>query len=207
LHGQGEGRASAMLFDYITLASLCDLSVGDIDSEWPHSQFISFLARSSSTLRSFSFGVPEEVSDMWDDNLIQIVQHMPSLHSLCVELNWCEVGLGSFLKRLLPGISRNGQVNCLIPKLNTISIQLGCQWIIPDYRALVEMVLSRCSLAHNTDADDDISDPIERIRKVHVQCCCDESFNRVTDTVWYEEVSEALAPLLDVVDTVQVDIF
>jgi hypothetical protein len=193
-----------MLFDYITLPSLRDLSVDEIDPEWPHFQFISFLARSSFALRSFSFGVLDEIGNMWEDNLIQIVRHMPSLHSLCIEYSWCEVGGGSFLKRLSPRILNNGEVNCLIPKLNTISIQLCSQLVNPDYRALKEMILSRCSLAHNSNTDDNTSGPIERIQKVRVQCSYDKHFHSVDDTMWFEEVSEILAPLQGVVDTVQV---
>jgi hypothetical protein len=197
-----------MLFDYITLPCLRDLSVGEIDSEWPQFQFISFLERSSCPLQSFSFGVPEEESDMWADNMIQIMQHIPSLHSLCLWYNWCEVGGGSFLERLSPRIMDNGQVDCLIPKLKTISIQLNSQWFIPNYEALKKMTVSRCSLAHNTHTGDNISGPIERIQEVVVECSYDDLFDSGDGgTIWYEEVSETLAPLQEVVDTVQVVIY
>jgi hypothetical protein len=118
------GAHCGMLFDYFTLPSLV-LSIGEIDSEWPHSQFVSFLVKSSSPLQSLSFGVPEEVSGAWDDSMIQILQHIPSFHSLCLAYNWCEMGAGSFWERLSPRILDNGRVDCLIPKLNTISIQVA----------------------------------------------------------------------------------
>jgi len=80
------------------------------------------------------------------------------------------VDAGSFLEQLSPRRLDHGTVDCLIPKLNSISIQLGHQLRIPNYEALKNMVLSRCSLAHNTNAGDNISSPIERIWKVEVVC-------------------------------------
>jgi hypothetical protein len=199
-------RGRGMLFDHITLPNLRDLDVGEIDSEWPQSQFISFLERSSPPLQSFSFGVPAEDGVVWDDNMVQILLHTPSLHSLCLVYTWCGVGGGSFLERLSPQILDNGQINCLIPKLDTISIRLGCQLDAPDYRALRDMVESRCSLAHNTNARDNLPGPIERIQRVSVECSQYGYFGSVEDTTWYEEVSEIVAPLEEVVDTVQITI-
>jgi hypothetical protein len=80
----------------------------------------------------------------------------------------------------------------------------GCQLITPDYEALKEMIVLRCSLAHNTNTGDNTSGPIERIQKVEVECSYDESLDSVDDTMWYEEVCEILAPLQEVVDVVQV---
>jgi hypothetical protein len=99
----------------------------------------------------------------------------------------------------------NGQVDCLIPKLKTISIQLGNQLVEPSYEALTEMILSRCSLAQITNAGN-ISGSIERIQKVEVECSCfyDEYWGGKDNTTWYKEVSEMLAPLQGVVDTVRV---
>jgi hypothetical protein len=178
----------------------------EIRSEWPASQFISFLERSSPPFQSFSLGIPEIVDDVWDDKMTQILQHMPSLRSLCLVYTWSGVGAGSFLERLSARILNGGQVHCLIPKLNTISIQLGCQLDTPDYGALIAMVLSRCSLAHNTNAGDNISSPIERIRKVEVECTYEEEWHK-DDVTWHKEVSEILAPLQEVVDTVEVVIY
>jgi hypothetical protein len=129
--GTGPG-AYGMLFDRITLPSLCDLSVEEMNSGWPQSQFISFLERSSPPIQSISLEVPMEVDEMWDDNMVKILQQMPSLHSLCLVYPWCEVD-GDLFKRLLPQILDDGQVDCLIPKLNAISIQLGCRFVRPDY--------------------------------------------------------------------------
>jgi hypothetical protein len=92
----------------------------------------------------------------------------------------------------------------LIPKLKTISIQLACQLVTPSYEALTEMILSRCSLAQIINVSC-ISGPIERIQKVEVKCFYKESSaDNTDDTTWYEEVSEMLAPLQGVVDTVRV---
>jgi hypothetical protein len=206
LHFLGAQPARGMLFDYITLPSLRDLSVGEIDFEWPQSRFISFLRRSSSPLERFSFGVPEEDGGIWDDIMIQIMQHIPSLHSLCLVYNWSEGDGGSFLKRLSPRRLDNGQLDCLIPMLETISFQLDCQLIRPDYGALRDMIVLRCSLADNTNTGDNISDPIERIQKVEVKCFYDQSWEK-DDATWYGEVSAMLAPLQEVVDTVRVVIY
>ncbi|KIM75159.1 hypothetical protein PILCRDRAFT_92253 [Piloderma croceum F 1598] len=196
------GSRDHAIFNHITLPNLRDLSVDDIYSDWPQSQFISFLTRSSSPIQSFSLGVPMEGGDdMWDDKVIQILQHIPSLHSLCLRYEFHEWIEGSFWKRLSPRILDNGQVDCLIPKLNTISIQVDCQLTNIDYTALTEMILSRCSLAHNTNT---IPGPIERIQKVRVKCFYDEHFDAVDDTMWHKEVSEQLSPLQEVVDTVDV---
>ena len=89
----------------------------------------------------------------------------------------------------------------MIPKLDTISIRLSCQLDTPDYGALKEMIVSRCTLAHSTG---NISGPIERIQKVTIECTYDESFECTDDTMWYEEVSEILASLQEVVDMVKI---
>jgi len=91
-----------------------DLSVYEIDSEWPQSQFISFLERSSPPLQSFSLGIPYRTGDVWDDNVIQILQHIPSLRSLCLVYNYCEVDAGLFLEQLSPRRLDHGTVDCLI---------------------------------------------------------------------------------------------
>ena len=205
LHVRAEG-ADYMLFDCITLPRLRDLSVDEIDSEWPQSQFISFLERSSPPLQSFSFGIPYRTGDVWDDNVIQILQHIPSLRSLCLVYNCCEVNAGSFLEQLPPRRLDDGTVDCLIPKLNSISIQLDSQLQTPNYEALKNMVLSRCSLAHDTNAGDNISSPIERISKVEVGCYYDPEWD-LDDVSWHNEVSAILAPLQEVVDTVRVVIY
>jgi hypothetical protein len=199
-------RVHGMLFDHITLPSLQDLDVYKIDEGWPQSQFISFLERSSPPIQSFSFGLPMEVDDLWDNNVIQILEHIPSLHSLRVVYNWCEVGSFIF-KRLAPRILDNGQVDCLIPKLHTISIQLGSQLVTADYTDLKEMVISRCSPARGTNAGDNISGPIEQIWKVEVECFYQEGWGGVDGVTWHAEVSEILAPLQEVVDTLQVVIY
>jgi len=121
-------------------------------------------------------------------------------------VTWREFGACSFLTRLSPQILGNGRVKCLIPKLNAISIHLGCQLVDPDYEALKEMVLSRCSLAHDTKAGN-ISGTIERIQKVEVKCSYEEEWDRMDDVRWHKEVSEILAPLQEVVDTVRVVIY
>ena len=203
----GATPARGMLFDYITLSSLRDLSVGKINSAWPQSQFISFLRRSSSPLQRFSFEIPEPDDGMWEDHMIQIMQHIPSLQSLCLGYSWCELGGGSFLEQLSPRILDDGQVDCLIPKLNTISILVGCQLDCLDYRALKDMILLRCLLSHGNSAGDNGSGPIEQIQKVEVKCFYDESWGSKDDTMWYEEVSKELAPLQEFVDMVQVVIY
>ena len=197
------GTAAHQLFNHITLPSLRELSLGEIDSEWPRSQLISFLERSSPPFRNFSLGIPEIVDDVWNENMTQILQHIPSLHSLRLVYRQGDVGEGSFLKRLSPQILDGRQVDCLLPKLNTISIHLECQLFAPDYGALKEMVFSRYSLAHNTNAGDNISSPVEQIWKVEVECFYDYGWNK-DDVIWHEEVSEILAPLREVVNTVRV---
>jgi hypothetical protein len=72
--------------------------------------------------------------------------------------------------------------------------------VTPCYGTLKEMILSRCSLAQTN-----ISGPIERIRKVEVECSYDDYWGK-DDTTWYQEVSEKLAPLQGVVDMVRVAI-
>jgi hypothetical protein len=197
------GTGARILFDHITLPSLRELIADEIDCEWL-CRFTSLLERSSPPLQSFSVGFPMDVGDIWEDNLTQVLHHIPSLRSLCLVYNWCEAGGGSFVERLRPRMLDNGQVHCSIPKLNTISIQLGCQLITPDYEALKDMVVSRCSLAHSTNAGDNISGPIERFQKVEVRCTYHDFLNSADDTMWHEEVSEILAPLQDIVDMVQV---
>jgi len=199
-------RVHEMLFDHITLPSLQDLDAYEIDEGWPESQFISFLERSSPPIQSFSFGLPMEVDDLWDDNVIQILEHIPSLHSLRVVYNWCEVRSFIF-KQLAPRILDNGQVNCLIPKLHTICIQLGSQLVTADYTDLKEMVISRCLLARGANAGDNISNPIERIWRVEVECFYQEEWGGVDSVTWHAEVSEILAPLREVVDTLQIVIY
>jgi hypothetical protein len=201
-------RAHGMLFDHITMPNLQHLSV-EMNSEWP-CQITSFLERSSPLLQSFSVEFPMDVGDTWEDNLTQALQHIPSLHSLCLVYNWCEGGGGSFVERLSPRTLNNGQVDCLIPKLNTISIQLENQLISLDYEALKKMVILRNSMAHNTPAGDHISGPIERIQRVEVICSYDSWICGSLDddddecTMWHEEVSAILAPLQGIVDIVQV---
>jgi hypothetical protein len=51
------GTAAHQLFDHITLPSLCELSLGEIDSEWPRFQLISFLERSSPPFQNLSLGI------------------------------------------------------------------------------------------------------------------------------------------------------
>ena len=199
LHARGQ----RMLFDHITLPNLRDLNVGEIDSKLPQFQLISFLERSSPPLQSFSFRFLEQRGAVWKDNMVQILLRTPSLRSLCLVYDYCDVGGGTFLKRLSPRKLDNGQINCLIPKLDTISLQLESQLVTPDYGALKKMVESRCSLAHDTNAGDNLPRPIERIRRVTVKCSYDD-LDEEEDTTWYEEVSEILAPLEEVVDTVQV---
>ena len=192
------------ILDHITLPSLCNLSVDEIDFGWPHFQFISFLERSAPPLRSFSFEVPMEIDSIWHDNIIQILQHMSSLHSLCLMCNCCEVGdICSFMRRLSPRTLENGRVDSLIPKLNAVSIWLGSQFIHTDYDALKEMVISRHSLPRNTNAGDNVSHPVERIKEVEVKCSF-EDYEEDFGTTWHEEVSEILAPLQGVVDTLRV---
>jgi len=140
---------------------------------------------------------------MWVNNMIQILQQIPSIHSLYLVYDWCEMRGHSFLEWLSPRILHNGQVDCLIPKLKTIFIRLDNQLVTPRYGILTEMILSRCSLAQTTNAGN-ISGPIERIEKVEVECFYDESWDGKDDTTWYKEVSEMLAPLRGVVDTVRV---
>jgi hypothetical protein len=139
--------------------------------------------------------------------MVQILQHAPSLHSLCLVYN--EGHGDSLLEWLSPRILDNGQVDCFILKLNTISIQLGSQLVTPVYgvaRALKGMIVSRCSLAHNTHTGNNISGPIERIQKVEMECFYDGPFDG-DGTRWREEVSEILAPLQEVVDMLQVVIY
>jgi hypothetical protein len=112
-------------------------------------------------------------------------------------------GHSKFLEWLSPRILHNGQVDCLIPKLKTIFIQLDNQLVTPRYEILTEMILSRCSLAQITNAGN-ISGPIERIQEVEVKCFYEEFEDGKDDTKWYKEVSEMLAPLQGVVDTVRV---
>jgi hypothetical protein len=200
------GTLAHHVFDHITLPNLRELSVDEIDSEWLRSQFIPFLERSS-LIQSFSVAIPETVDDMWNDYMVQILQHIPSLRSLCLVYGYCEEGASSFLERLSPRILDGGQVDCLIPKLNTISVQLGCQLFTPDYGALKALVLSRCSLARNTNAGDYISGPIERIWKVEVECEYEEEWDCMDDVEWHRDVSSRLAPLQKVVDTVRVVIY
>ena len=96
------GEAAHQLFGHITLPSLHELIVDKIDSGWLTSQFISFLETSSP--RSFSFGILEMVNDRWVNYMVQVLQHIQSLHSLCLVYRFCEVGTGSFLEQLLPRI-------------------------------------------------------------------------------------------------------
>jgi hypothetical protein len=103
---------AGMLFDYITLPSLHKLSVDEICSKWLVSQFISFLERSSPPFQSFSHKVSDIVND---NNMIQILQHMPSLRSLCLVYTWSGVDTHFFLERLSAWILNSGQVHCWIP--------------------------------------------------------------------------------------------
>jgi hypothetical protein len=144
---------------------------------------------------------------MWDDNMFQILQRIPSLHSLRLIYSLWEQGGDYILKRLSPRILDNGQIDCLIPKLNAITIQLRCQVVTPNYEALKEVVVSRCSLAHNTKPGDNTFGPIERIREVNVECDYNDYLGSMNKTEWHEEVSEILAPLQEVVDTVQAIIY
>ena len=196
-------RVDRTLFDHITLPSLRNLYICAPDSDW---SFIPFLERSSPPLQHFSLRVPDEVNGLWADNITQILQHIPSLHSLCLKIGSSEWELGSFLKGLSPRILDTGQVKCFIPRLNTISIQLDCQLAAIDYEALREMVVLRCSVAQNTSAGDNISSPIAQIRKVEVECWYEEAYENSEDDriMWYEKVSEILAPLEEVVDILRI---
>ena len=66
------------------------------------------------------------------------------------------------------------------------------------------MVVSRYSLACCTIAG---SGPIEQIWKVEVNCTYKEEWDGMDDVRWYKEVSNQLAPLQEVVDTVEVVIY
>ena len=124
------GSTAHQLFGHITLPNLRELSVDMIGPE-PRSPFISFLKRSS-RIQIFSFGIPEMDDDRWNNYTIQIMQHISSLHSLCLVYERCDVHTSSLLERLSPRILDGGQVECLIPKLNTISIRLSCQLYTPE---------------------------------------------------------------------------
>jgi len=193
LHVHGTRRVPWMFFNCITLPNIRDLSVGEICYDSPLLQFISFLTRSSPLLRHFSFKVPAEVAGVWDDMVVQILQHTPSLHSLCLAYTWpySRCGGGSIFKRL--SILDNGEVDCLIPKLDTISITVSNGFVIPEYLALKEMILSRRSTGHTTDPFGHIC---EQIQKVVVECYDG-------DTDWQDEVFEILAPR-QIVDTLQI---
>jgi F-box-like len=182
-----------MLFDYITLPNIRDLSVGEIESQLPVSQLISFLQRSSSFLRCFSFRVPSAVYGSWVNMIIQILGYTPSLHTLCLAYGssyarWDE---SSIFEKL------EFQAGGLIPMLSTISISIGNQSVTPEYQALRELILSRRSM-DETDDVFSIMYGVERIQKLTVECsyCWD-------DTAWHEEVSQILAPI-QIVDTLQI---
>jgi hypothetical protein len=185
-----------MLFDYITLPNIRDLSVGEIEFQSPVSQFISFLQRSSSLLRRFSFRVPSAVHDAWDDKIIQILLYTPSIQTLCLAYgsSYARCNKGSIFEQL-----ESQADGCLIPELNTISIEIGNRFVTPEYLALKELILSRRLTANtNTDLEDLIFGTIKPIQKLTVEC-----LNCWDDTAWHEEVSQILAPI-QIVDTLQI---
>ena len=192
----GGTSARWMLFDSITLPNIHDLSVGEIAYESPLSQFISFLTRSSSPLRSFSFGVEANFNELWDNKIVQILQHTPSLHSLCLSYQWpysC-LGRSSIFAQLSP---HNKEVDCLIPNLNTISIKVANQFVTPDYQALKEMILERRSMFQSTNPWDTVCEPIQKvIVECFDDCVCDRE-------LWYGKVSAILAPV-PIADMVQI---
>jgi hypothetical protein len=164
-----EGGNIGALFDHLTLPNLRDLILDDIAAEWPKAQFISFLSRSSPPLSNFSISSSDDC--MADNNLIEILQHTPSLISLTLNYYDCEACMdGSLLDRLSPHMLENGEIDCLIPKLETIFVELPGNGDSPPFVAFTNMIISRCRLADTVTPDDSDSNPIGRIRTVKVEC-------------------------------------
>ena len=178
-----EGGNIGTLFDHLTLPNLHDLALDDIAYEWPQAQFLSFLSRSSPPLSDFSIG---SVGDwMADNTLIEILQHTPSLRFLSLKCHDCEACMdGPLMDRILPRMLENGEIDCLIPKLDTIFVRLPSNGKIPPFEAFTDMIISRCRLAHTVMPDDSDSKAIEPIRMVKVEasgeCCVDELLDGLT---------------------------
>jgi hypothetical protein len=89
----------------------------------------------------------------------------------------------------------NGHVDCLIPKLKTISVQLPDEGLSLNFQALTKMIISRWRLAHTVQTVDSDCRPIERIRVVKIVSLDEECI---------DEVLEGLAPLRGLVGTVYI---
>ncbi|KIM86640.1 hypothetical protein PILCRDRAFT_815871 [Piloderma croceum F 1598] len=173
-----KGGNIGALFDHLTLPNLRDLALDDsIADEWPQAQFISFLSRSSPPLSEFSIGSSDDC--MADNNLIEILQHTPSLRFLSLKYFDCEACMdGSLLDRLSPRMLENGEIDCLIPKLETIFVKLPRNGKSPPFEAFTDMIISRCRLTHTVMPDDSDSKAIGPIQMVKVEAfeehCVDE---------------------------------
>jgi hypothetical protein len=134
---------------------------------------------------------------MADNNLIEILQHTPSLISLTLDYYDCEACMGgSLLDRLSARMLENGEIDCLIPKLETIFVELPGNGDSPPFEAFTNMIISRCRLADTVTSDDSDSNPIGRIQSVKVD---------VLDRKCIDELLEGLAPLQGLVSDVFVD--
>jgi hypothetical protein len=191
-----EGVNTGALFDHLTLPNLRELILEDISAQWLQAQFISFLSRSSPPLSNFSISSTDGC--MTDNNLIEILQHTPSLISLTLNYYDCKACMdGSLLDRLSPHMLEDGEIDCLIPKLETIFVELPGNGDSPPSVVFTNMIISRCRLADTVTPDDPDSNPIGRIRTVKVN---------VFDEECIDGLLEGLTPLQGLVSDVSVEL-
>jgi hypothetical protein len=190
----GGGDIGALL-DHLTLPNLREFILDDFAAEWLKDEFTSFLSRSSPPLRNLSISCSDDC--MAYNNLIEIFQRTPSLISLTLNYYDCEACMGdTLLDRLLPRMLENGQIDCLIPKLETIFVELPGSNDTPPFVAFTNMIISRCRLADTVTPDDSDFNPIGRMRTVKVGVSNEGDIN---------DLLEELAPLQGLVSDVSVD--
>jgi len=200
LYVEAEAKVRAF-FDHLCLPGLRDFVFEGLglDDEWAQAEFISLISRSSCHLQGLDLSFGCLTADAIGDNLIQILQHTPSLVSLTLNYFNCDVCLTStLLDRLSARMLENGQIDCLIPRLKTIRIQTD-EDVNLDCEAFTNMIKSRSrwrlGRAMN-GVDSGSRADIAHIQTVQIICF---------DVGYVNGLLEGLAPLRGLVRDVSVD--
>jgi hypothetical protein len=133
----------AWLWDHLTLPSLCDLYCFEVGGYWAQPQFISFLCRSSCSLKLLVLAFSS--ASMSEGDLINILRLTPALEILELQHHASYALTSAVLGQLTRQVSEDGDVICLAPKLRFISIQWHDDL---DELALTDMIESRWTVCH-----------------------------------------------------------
>lgn len=154
----------AWFFDHLTLPFLLELEFYEDRGSWAQPQFISLLARSGCALESLTLCFQE--ATMSEDDLISILQLTPALDMLVLEFDAMYALTSNVLRRLSRRVSEDGEVTCLLPNLQSMTIH---RYNNLDDLAFIDMVESRWRVGHPGEilAGGDTKYP--RIRTLFIQ--------------------------------------